>query len=375
MIRAKALLLGSVTLMVLLVAFGCSLLPREGTGASAGWYIKLLVQAPASKGITVTEFDVTGLNIQVRDPQGEVLQSIDWAAAEGPQSYLVLVKQQGEHQIEVIHYGERDGEQVQASESAFFNIQAMKITVIDIVPGCIGLIRVNGEQVQPGIDLSGYWDMLIYLEGQPPIGPIFLCLKQTGSQLDGQFRFGGSCSGSFDSENVTFQGDPGGGMAVTFTGKVEGEQINGDATAESITALFSMVRSTLPFGHWDIGGSYQDLAIVLDTEYAYATRDDDPIPANFQVRYYDTELSAYLWFNVVGEELEAGRTYQFPGEAWGSLHWSYHTEDSERDIELDGPGTLHIDSFSAEGIAGSYSVSFPAGGSISGSFDLSFVAN
>ena len=312
--------------------------------------------------------------IEVLGPGEDVLQSIDWKKADGSQEYLVAVPQPGEYGLEVTHFGERDGVPVQAKESAAFEIRAMKITVIDIVPGGIGLIWVEGEEAQQ-VDLTGYWDMLIYLENQPTIGPIFLCLKQTGLQLDAQFRFGGFCPGSFDGENVTFEGDPGEGMVVSFAGKVEGEQIEGNATAGSLTATFSMVRSALPFGHWDIDGSYQDLPIVLNTECAIGVRDDDPIPANFIVRYYDTELSAYLWFNVVGEEVEAGRTYHFPNEAWGSLHWSYHTENFEREIELDDSGTLYIASFSAEGIAGSYSVSFSAGGSISGSFDVSFVTN
>jgi hypothetical protein len=375
MSRKHVLLLGSLAALALMLACGCSLLPKDDSGTGAGWYIRLQIRTPASaKGITVSEFDVTGLNIQVRDPAGELLESIDWAPGDDS-TYLVPVKQLGQHQLVVTHFGEREGESVQAMEEAFFEIRAMKITVIDIVPGCIGVVRVNGEQVQPGIDLSGYWDMYIYMEDPPPIGPIFLCLRQTGLQLDAQFRFGGFCPGSFDGENVTFEGDPGGGMVVSFAGKVEGEQIEGNATAGSLTATFSMVRSELPFGHWDIDGSYQELPIVLDTECAIGVRDDDPIPTNFIVRYYDTELSAYLWFNVVGEEVEAGRTYHFPNEAWGSLHWSYHTENFEREIELDDSGTLYIASFSAEGIAGTYSVSFSAGGSISGSFDVSFVAN
>jgi hypothetical protein len=381
----KGLLIAGLAMLSLIALGGCSLLLRDDavTPAGSGWYIQLRIQVPAaaSKAITVTEYDVTALQILVCGPDGKELQTINWQATEDevteePQTYLVPVKQLGEHQIEVIHFGEYEGEPVQATESAKFNIQAMKITVIDIVPGCIGLIRVNGEQVQPGIDLSGYWDMTIYLEEQQPIGPMPLCLKQTGSQLDAQFHFGGFCPGSFDGENVTFEGDPGGGMVVTFAGKVEGEQINGDATAGSLTATFSMARSTLPFGHWDIDGSYQGLPIALNTEYAFATRDDDPVPVNFIVTYYDTVLSAYLWFNVVGVELEEKRTYYFPGEAWGSLHWSYHIEEFERDIELEGrTGTLYIDTCTTEGIIGSYDIDLGEDGSISGSFDVSFVAN
>ncbi len=147
----KVRLAGSVVLLVLLLGFGCSLLQRDAAvPASGGWYIKLQVQAPGSKGITVSDFNVTGLNIQVRDPAGEVLQSIDWAAAQGTQTYMVQVKQVGEHHIEVTHFGERNGEAVQATESAAFSIQAMKITVIDVVPGCIGMIRFEGEEPSGG---------------------------------------------------------------------------------------------------------------------------------------------------------------------------------------------------------------------------------
>jgi hypothetical protein len=58
----------------------------------------------------------------------------------------VPVEQLGEHQIEVTHFGQNEvGEQVQATESAAFSIRAMGITVIDIVPGGLGLIWVGGD--------------------------------------------------------------------------------------------------------------------------------------------------------------------------------------------------------------------------------------
>jgi len=148
MTRTKYVLLAGATVLALVLAFGCSLLPRDDRGmtAGAGWYIKLQIQAPAgSKGITVSEFDVTALSILVRDPDGVLLKDIDWEVGQGFKSYDVPVKQLGEYTIQVIHVGERDGEQVLATESAIFTIRAMKITVIDIVPGCIGVIRVAGE--------------------------------------------------------------------------------------------------------------------------------------------------------------------------------------------------------------------------------------
>ena len=139
----RVLLLGGAALLTLVLAFGCSLLPKDDSGTGAGWYIKLRIQALAAKGITVDELDVTGMVIEVLGPGEDVLQSIDWKASDGSQEYLVAVPQPGEYGLKVTHFGEREGVPVQATESAAFEIRAMKITVIDIVPGGIGLIRVT----------------------------------------------------------------------------------------------------------------------------------------------------------------------------------------------------------------------------------------
>jgi len=80
----RGLLLACLAALALVLAFGCSLQPKLDPGGKQEWRIKLRIQIPESKGITVTDIDVTGLNIQVRDPEAEVLQTIDWAASEGP---------------------------------------------------------------------------------------------------------------------------------------------------------------------------------------------------------------------------------------------------------------------------------------------------
>ena len=125
-------------LLALLLMAGCPLALKK-----AGFIRLQIDPTGSSKGIAVGDFGVTGLRIRVRDAAGEILETIDWDAAEGSRNYLVLVKQAGEYEIEVIHFGEHEGDAIQAAESEVFEIQAMRITVIDIVPGCIGLIRVE----------------------------------------------------------------------------------------------------------------------------------------------------------------------------------------------------------------------------------------
>ncbi len=155
-IGKKILSFCGLVVMILLLAFGCSLLPRESIVESDGWYIKLRIQAPASaKGITVSEFEVTGMNIRVVDPEGGVLGEFDWAPG-GDSIYLVPVSQLGGYEIQVTHFGEREGEAVQVTENAAFEIRAMKITVIDIIPGCVGVINIEPGEEEPSI--LGYWN-------------------------------------------------------------------------------------------------------------------------------------------------------------------------------------------------------------------------
>ncbi len=152
-----------LALLIFFMAFGCSLLLKDdnNAGEQIGRYIKLNIHGqPSSKAITVTEYEVTGLDIVVKDPDGDLIQTIAWKAADGSTSYLIPVTQQGLHKIFVTHIGTKNSQVVQAEESATFNIQAMVITVIDITPGCIGVINVSGGGAvpqDPNAWLYGYW--------------------------------------------------------------------------------------------------------------------------------------------------------------------------------------------------------------------------
>jgi len=136
--RSKALLPGCLAILALLTGAGCPLLPG----------VKGLIQLridtiAASRGITVSDFEVTGLNIQVRDPEGELLKTIAWEAKQGSRLYLIPVKTPGEHEIEVNHVGDRDSDAMGAAEIIVIDVPAGEITVIDVVPGCIAVIRIE----------------------------------------------------------------------------------------------------------------------------------------------------------------------------------------------------------------------------------------
>ncbi len=136
--RSRALLLAGLAILVALAVAGCPYL-----GGVIG-FIKLQIDPTgASKGITLGDFEVTGLDIQVRDLGGEVLKSIEWDSGDGPRFYLIPVKEPGEHEIDVTHYGKRDGEAVEALDTAVFDVPARDVTIVDVVPGCIGVIRIE----------------------------------------------------------------------------------------------------------------------------------------------------------------------------------------------------------------------------------------
>ncbi len=143
-----------------LLVLGCSSPIPNGGGSTPGGqrYIKLTISVPnTSRSITVTEYQVTGMHLEVLDPHDVSLQTIDWDASEGGSSYMIPVSESGEHTLNVTQFGDNEGEPVEVSESASFDIEAMKITVIEIVPGMIAQIVVAGEVVDPLAWLYGDW--------------------------------------------------------------------------------------------------------------------------------------------------------------------------------------------------------------------------
>jgi len=202
----RVTLLIGIVLLATSVLIGCSVLLKDGSGQSRK-YLKLNINPPTTvKAIAVTEYDVTDLDIQVYDPLGVLLTKISWNVAEGRQSYLIPVsEQEGEHEIVVTHISNENGEVVEAEESAAFNIQAMFITVIDIIPGRIGVIYTSpGGEEQPFDPLDwiiDYWLDEIYTAPHTPVLEI---------NEDGTFFWWEYYNGTGDSEDNgtwSFDGD------------------------------------------------------------------------------------------------------------------------------------------------------------------------
>jgi hypothetical protein len=109
-------------------------------------YLLLVIHAPAAaRAMTVSEYPVASLAIEVRGPDNALLKTIAWKVNGHSKSYLIRLKQQGEHEIRVTHIGNENGETVEAAESITVDIRFRMVTVIWIAPGAVGMIHVEPE--------------------------------------------------------------------------------------------------------------------------------------------------------------------------------------------------------------------------------------
>ena len=363
-------------LAVLLVVslLGCARLFWNNP-AQDGGYIRLNVGNPGAKGIGVGEYEVTGLSIAVYDPQDQLLDSFEWDPGEGLQSYLVQVNSIGTYRLEVTHYSDDNGEPVEATETAEFEITAMVITVIDITPGVIGMIEVEGGPPPEPVDVRGYWNFFWTLEGEE-VGPVLYHIEQTGDQLDSIMGFSGSVSGS----NLVLEAyiDPGIGVLLyaRLDGTVSesGDLITGMGSGDFGTGPFRMVRpSEAPFGHFDLSGEVEEVPVSLDTEFALASGGEFEVEYIYSVSLYTGWYSGELKF-YTEHELTPGHytvTEDDPHEE-GQICAALLPDGSYDDETQATSGYVNVVFFDGISMTGDFNLEFEDGSTFSGDFYLLF---
>ena len=154
MVIRRGWLMAFVVVSVMLLA-ACSFSP----GSPEGRMIYLTVGGSSgSRLIQVEEYEVAGLYLAVNDPQGELLWDEVWQPGEGATTYAIPVKQMGVHEIVVVHQLPEYAEPNSVEERAFFSITGMMISVINITPGAIGMINVEGGIVDDDCCITGAWE-------------------------------------------------------------------------------------------------------------------------------------------------------------------------------------------------------------------------
>ncbi len=367
----KVIVLASLALLLggaLLLQTGCPQPLGQRGRDQAGWQIELNVQAPISAmAIEVGEYEVTGLLIELRDPKGELLRTIEWEATEGPRSYTIAVQQRGQYEISVTHYGEKDGRTVEATESAEFNIHAMRITVINVVPGAIGVIGVDpGESEPEQYDLTGYWDSYLLMNGDQD-GPFLFYFVQTGNTLDG-FNTTGTVEDSVVTLSVGSDEDE----AVKVVGTIENNDYfagTADFYGELIDIEFRRVDDQLTFGTLQLSG-----LVNFQSEKALGGEEPDYTEYFLEFQIMAGSLEGEIEF-MTYHGLAAGQYYDvFDGRG--------HLGANEVDVEFFDYGTwddfraedgwLFLDQYDPDGVvSGAFEVYFEDSDNwLGGSFSL-----
>jgi hypothetical protein len=290
MAKLKRVLFGAgILVLALALLFGCARLFWDAPQQS-GWYIRLNIGNPGTKAISVEEYDVTGLSIAVYDPGDQLLDTIEWEAVEGPKSYTVQVSQAGTHRIEVTHFGENNGELVEATETSEFNIQPMVITVINVTPGAVGVIEVEPGEIVPEepIDLTGYWDWFFTLDCPPEepgcepeeLGPVTLGILQTDSTLVTDLMdFSGTISGSIFTLSSVEIGTV---LNGTVSGSGDEIEITGTITSDFLgSGTFRIVPTAAIFGTLFAEGTVDGVDINIDTEFALGNGGETDVRYNY----------------------------------------------------------------------------------------------
>ena len=272
------------------------------------------------------------------------------------------------------HFAEREGVPVLAEESAAFEIRAMKITVIDIVPGGIGLIWVEGEEAQQ-VDLTGYWDdTSTWADGS--VERSIVCMLQTGSTVNLPNGVTLTLEGLTFSEELWV---PDFERFITVEGTIseDGSEINGTQSGFPFgggSATFHMVRSTFSFGRLDLEGSCAGQPVSLHTDYGYARRS-----ATTSTYSHEISLSwGSFWGNLhltSNGALSVGIypvTDEWPEPA-GKIRASIWDGASVEEHEASG-GSIELSRYDDLGMAGNFSLNFDEG-TLTGSFDVTFSAN
>ena len=367
----KVVTMSAFILLIMAVLIGCPMLLKDNT-VESGQYIELNIGGAAAKAITVTEYDVTKLEIEIYDPQGAFIEDFSWYPDEGQQSYLIPVTGEGEYEIVVTHISDDNGTVIEAVESAVFNIEVMVITAINIIPGLIGYIDITpgNDDPQEPIDLTGYWDFYWTPEGVPEIGPILFYIHQTGSILECTQGFSGTISGSDITLEAWIEMDePSGLFHVMMTGSVSGGEIAGLVSGDLGEGMFRFVDTTMPFGRLDLEGNIEALPISLHTDYGLGIAGTNEMgDGSFELFFEDHELEVYLWFNLSGP-LNVGE-YLLPMDAWFSIRWLQDGMGYD-DYYLDTAGTLTITYIDNLRIAGSFVSYTPF--ELTGSFDVGLI--
>jgi len=229
--------------------------------------------------------------------------------------------------------------------------------------GCSG----GGGPAAPSVDLTGYWMLYMTPAGGTETGPAAVYLSQAGATVDGA-SITGSVSGNSFALSTTVSGL----FTIQLLGSLSGNTGIGTMSITGVitgSGTFRMVGFT-PNGTMTADGTLQSVAVAMDTTAAIGARvyTDPGLTALDRVEITAAYGSQDLEIAISAAGLTTG-ALAVPGTV--TVTATYRDDANEIELDADG-GTITVTTYDGSGFAGSFSLTFPGGGSLTGTFDVSW---
>jgi fibronectin-binding autotransporter adhesin len=228
--------------------------------------------------------------------------------------------------------------------------------------GCSG-----GGGSAANVDLTGYWMLYLTPAGGTETGPAPVYLSQTGATVDGA-----SITGSVSGSNFALSTTVSGLFTIQLLGSLSGHTGNGTMTITGVitgSGTFRIVGFT-PTGTMTADGTLQSVAVAMDTAAAIGARvyTDPGLTALDRVDITAAYGSQDLEIAISAASLTTG-ALAVPGTVTATATF----RDDANQIELDADGgTITVTTYDDTGFAGSFALTFPGGGTLTGTFDVSW---
>lgn len=243
-----------------------------------------------------------------------------------------------------------------------------------ILAGVLGALALaacgggGGGSAPPSEDMTGYWLVYLAPSGAPDeVGPTPIYLSQTDAAIVGAGTVGSMSGNAFSlvanggTFNVRFDGTATATTAsgsVTFTGAISG------------SGSFRLERFT-PTGSVTVNGTIGTEAVDITTTTGIGSRDyTDVMLTNLEeVEVCAADATQQFEINFSPPSALAGTSLSVPSAISANVVFRRGAAIVDTDASA---GTLTVTSYGPNGFAGSFSLTLAAGGTITGSFDVSF---
>ncbi|MCC6670028.1 MAG: hypothetical protein IT458_03140 [Planctomycetes bacterium] len=216
-------------------------------------------------------------------------------------------------------------------------------------------------------NLAGYWQLYLTPTGSTvETGPSPVFLSQNGATVDGAAITGTVSGNSFTmtSNAIVF--------TTSFTGTVSGGIASGTMSISGIinaTGTFRLVPMT-PTGTMSATGTVQGQSVNMTTTAAIGSRDytDPGLTMLDEVEIAMAYGSEHLEIDFSAAGMAVG-ALGVPGTVTATVLYRNDTTTTELAASS---GTVTVTRYDGSGCAGSFTLNLPGGGTLTGSFDVSW---